>query len=346
MTSLVQGSELKQKLQNSKFKRKPMPVDFQEVQTPIDIQERDTSSTPSYSSSFNDFNYMSSDTYRKNNDLDIDNSINQYQMNQIMDRLKSQEAKMVLKSKHSHAYKEIISSLLNDNLIAYSKQYDLYIDEEPQVTRISHPELNTEQEKEFKMDKKTILKPKVKRNHSLANNVAQNTTKFAWHRPDLTLPAINDDRADAATKKSRPSTKLSFSTRTGSSFSMYTQRDAHSRKASLHEPKSDCATHRSRITDLIFRGCGHDEMHLLENDSTNVNGNVVPVKQPNSYVTPSFMIRRFDLSEPKQLELAKQDIYKRYSFINDKNVLLGKTMILLNFNLRKYGWGNWFLDKT
>lgn len=327
MTAMVQGSELKQKLQNSKFKRKSMsktPLDFRDIQSPIEINEtRGSSSTPSYSSSLNDFNYVYTDAYGigKGKDLEVDNSMNSYHINEIMNRLKSQEAKMAIKSKHSEVYKEIITSLLNENLISYSKQYDLYIEETPKITRISHPELSVEEKiHEIKTDKKTILKPKTKRNHSLASTFAQNTTKFASNCSELTLPAINDD---GILKKSRPSTKLSFITRTGSSFSMHTQRDALSRKPSLNEHKSELSSYRSKISDLIFRGYKIDEM--VDNEEREINMNSSASKNhSNSYVTPSFMIRRFNLSEPKQLELAKEDIYKRYAFINDKSIKLSK----------------------
>lgn len=329
MNTMVQGSELKQKLQNSKFTPKSFPktlIDFGETQSPIDINEtRDSSSSPSYSSSLNEFNYMYSEAIRNVKTKDADSSSNQHEINEIMDRLKTQGAKMTIKSQHSKVYKEIIKSLLNENLISYCKQYDWYFeDQEPQVTKINHPELNLEEKNiEPKLDKKTLLKPKVKRNHSLANNYAQSATKSASNRPDLVLPVLNEDRADRMTKKSRSSTKLSNVNRSVSSFSQNTHRDEYSKKTSFLDNKNCLSTHRPfRITDLIFKGYNIDDINMPENDDIIENENFMEIKKLNSYVTPSFLVKRFDLREPKQLELAKEDIYKRYSFINDKNVKL------------------------
>lgn len=322
MNTMVQGSELKQKLQNSKLKPKPFPRTLGDLeensQSPIDIN--DSSSSPSFSSSLNEFSYMCTEAIRNVKTKELDNSINQYQINEIMDRLKSQGAKMTIKSKHSKVYKEIIKSLLDENLITYSKQYDWYIEEqEPQIIKISHPEFNVEEKNtDPKIDKKTILKLKVKRNHSLANNFVQNTTKSSSNRPDLILPVISDDRIDGITKKSRSSTKLGNAIRSGSSFSLNTHRGEQSRKTSFLDNKNYLNTNRpSRITDLIFKGYNVEDKNVLENDL-----NYLSLQKKNGFVTPSFMVRRFDLSEPKQLELAKEDIYKRYSFIDDKNVRL------------------------
>ena len=43
------------------------------------------------------------------------------------------------------------------------------------------------------------------------------------------------------------------------------------------------------------------------------------VQEPD-YVTPSFKIRKFNINNMKELDMAKQDIYRRYAFIDDANV--------------------------
>jgi len=84
-----------------------------------------------------------------------------------------------------------------------------------------------------------------------------------------------------------------------------------------------------RLTDYVFNGYERFDEQEEEHDSNNqLKEETFKVtqqankKQTNQeeFVTPSYKIKKFDLSKMNELEMAKRDIYKRYSFMSDASI--------------------------
>ncbi|CAF1022545.1 unnamed protein product [Brachionus calyciflorus] len=338
MTQVVRGSNFKENFilssknktkekTNSFFKKSKFQSSIGEssdLRASLDLgnDTGNSSILNSCSSSVNELNYTDSEAYiavDKTKTIEADNFINQIQINEIVNRLKNQANRMALKSKYSNVYKDIINSLLNENLISYSKQYESFLDEKSQVTRISHPQLEKNDKlNEQKLDKKPILKSRAKRNLSVGN-IAQTVSKFTAPNRPSEMTSINEDKIDNP-KKSRPSTKLSLTPRSSSSLSIHTSRLNDSRRYSNLEA-SDNSDQKIKITDLIFKDYFKTEENIREvnfkKEHDGAMKNVIDTNMPINYLTPSFKIQYFNLNEPKQLVLAKEDVLKRYAFIND-----------------------------
>ena len=89
-------------------------------------------------------------------------------------------------------------------------------------------------------------------------------------------------------------------------------------------PTSKTDSHSSfRLTDFIFSG------YHKNNDNSSANTNEMKIKIDNkkdslidlgdepNFISPFFNIKRYNVDNKREFELAKEDLYKRYSFIND-----------------------------
>ena len=81
-----------------------------------------------------------------------------------------------------------------------------------------------------------------------------------------------------------------------------------------------------RLTDLIFDGYERKiskdssvaEINTIEEEEFEVHRNTRTYKD----ISPYFKIKLYDISDRKELELAKEDLYKRYSKFNESKKIL------------------------
>jgi hypothetical protein len=148
----------------------------------------------------------------------------------------------------------------------------------------------------------------VKSMSSFANSVRSQASANLNSRTNSTTP-----------HKFESASNQSFKTKTKSSASSF---------------KSENST-LIRLTDLVFEGYSKRDLELMNKQSESEDQNFMTQSEKSfiiepDYVSPSFKIVRYDRNNPKELELAKQDIFKRYSFIEDPNIR-SKSVLPLNF---------------
>ncbi len=104
----------------------------------------------------------------------------------------------------------------------------------------------------------------------------------------------------------------------------------------------DKAVHRTskqqpsiRLTDLIFDGYEKREHPIQLNGDDDeqeiqVHRNVKEYKD----ISPFFKIKLYNTNDKKELQMAEEDLYKRYSFCTDKTLIPSKSKRRLDFLIR------------
>lgn len=285
---------------------------------------------------------------------------NNYQTNEIIERLNNQSRSTNSNIKHSEIYKEVVNSLLNEKLITYSKQYDLFMNNTNDLDKsLSNDEIGSLNENntnnQIRFEKRNTFMMKNKKLLSNANLVksALKPIRLA-NTAGSSRSSLNQDYTEIIkleSKKSRPNTSTNFARSNSSCFNRANMSSSCSINSNLKSLKSVESNPnllpRVRLTDLVFEGYqisitdskkkkmslnvdlsddndeedeDYDDLFQDEEDSKDLTNENV------NYLTPSFKIKRYNTNDLRQLELAKQDIYKRYAFINDSNMRARSTL--------------------
>lgn len=126
-------------------------------------------------------------------------------------------------------------------------------------------------------------------------------------KPDLPIKSSikKPSQQQQDVKSIRPKTALSFS---NSSLISSEKFKANNRPTST---KSEIVTssHRLHVSSLLFDGY---EKHR-QKDENNNNNRFDEEESDFNYISPSFRIKKYNLNDQIELELAKKDLLKRYS---------------------------------
>ena len=112
--------------------------------------------------------------------------------------------------------------------------------------------------------------------------------------------------------------------------SLLTSSSSHSNKSKLKSSESNFSSSNKadsnsviRLADLMFDGylSKKEVAIVLEQDpSVYAQTRSNKIEHEPDYLTPAFKIQKFDIKNAKELDQAKQEIYKRYAFIEDPNI--------------------------
>ena len=339
-------------------------------------------------------------------DLNDDFMTNKSEFNKFDPNYLEQRASRMMNIKFSDTYKEVISSLLKEKLLAYSQQYKSYLKNNKDECSVTKDEV--ESLSKVNIEKKTpklkkvvtginrrssnaFMKPAIKSSRTTAGTASptQNKKVFSFSsqskldetsedkktaRNRIVLNAINNVYF-ANSQNKRPSIisteesthyhengsfkRLATNVKAISSFAnsvrSQTSGNLNSRTNSITPHKFESSSNQSfktktkssassfksenstliRLTDLVFEGYSKRDLELINKQSESEDQNFMTHSERSftiepDYISPSFKIVRYDRNNPKELELAKQDIFKRYAFIEDPNIR-AKSVLPLNF---------------
>lgn len=239
-------------------------------------------SRASINQSNTDYYYYTATTVTSNDDLDsFFNSKDDSSETTITPLPLNYSMKREMSSNVSDTFKRVLKSVLNDNLTSLYKEYYHYFDEfhDSVIKTNELSNINVPIEPNKKNFKQ------ISKSIQLCNNIMRN----------------NDSKNPIKPKEAQQK-KLNF-------IKVRKKIEKPLKKVELSSQSND---RMLRITDLVVT------MNLNEAEATQID-NKVPNESADKYVSKSFKIKKYNLNDLNELEIAKRDVLQRYSFIQNQN---------------------------
>ena len=275
-------------------------------------------------------------------------SINSDEMDKNRVDLSSSTLSTTNKTKHVHAkrvmsadkcsdtFRDVISSLINENLLSYSKYYDDYMD-------LNGSELNSNSEdtdslnyqNHLKSDsgshKKSVLKTSRKKSLTTKNLMFCDSIENEQRKCKSELL----ENKNFVHSKTRPGTCYNYSKPLpgpslglNSKFDLRNKENQRAMSSNVRGYTPNQSAKRvigssasfARMSDLIFEG--YEKKEALRSASTDLHDDEEIYIHRNNVkeypnISPLFKVKLYNVLDKKELLLAKEDLYKRYSFCID-----------------------------
>lgn len=160
---------------------------------------------------------------------------------------------------------------------------------------INEPEIKQQQQQEPIIIKKTISKPQQQQ---------QPINNQLW-RPKTSLSFLNS----SISISSKRNIKDYFSS--SSSASIIKSRPMTTITTASSSSKSDFNS--QHVSSILFEGYEKNKDDINSNNNSNLDD----LEDMSKYISPSFRIKKYNLNDSKELELAKHDLFKRYSVFKE-----------------------------